>query len=206
MSKDLGYFFLCIVFILGVSIGLYAGIDMNKENSIASNTTVNEPVQDVVIKTIQKENREDNIDSGEAIEVAVSEERVSPYSKLIVKKVFSKCSHTTVDIIDMPKELINLTKKEFQEKYSGWQIEKFADDEIILLGTINGNCEDHFVLKENEGTIAIYNELTEDKMNLLKTLDVNVELLTNDDKMSLKEGIKVYGKQELNSIIEDYTS
>ena len=214
MSKGLGYFFLVITFIMGVSVGLYTGFNSRDEKELVDNNRVSDIVQDVVIKKIQEESVEDS--SGEkeknienekvAIEVISEEEKISPYAKLIIKKTFSKCKHSTVNILDIPKELINLPKKAIEEKYKGWTIESFSSNEIILFREIDANCDDHFVIKEKDGAVAVYNELTEDKMNLIETLNVNVDLLGEEDKNNLKEGIKVYGKSELSSLIEDYNS
>ena len=61
------------------------------------------------------------------------------------------------------------------------------------------------MLKEKDGDIGVYNELTEDKMNLIEMLSVNVELLSDEDKKNLQEGIRVYGKDNLSNLIEDYS-
>ena len=55
MQKGLGYFLLIIVFIVGVSVGLYTGTNSieNKNISQNNNGTV-EPIQDVVIKKVQE--------------------------------------------------------------------------------------------------------------------------------------------------------
>ncbi len=208
MQRGLGYFLLIIVFIVGLSVGLYTGTNSIENRNLSQNNNGNvEPIQDVVIKKVQGKNEEEN-NSGEEniVEVVRTEEKISPYAKLVIKKKFSKCNHTTVSIVDVPKELVNLPRKDLEEKYSGWEIEKFSSDEVILYREIAANCEDHFVLKEKDGNIAIYNETDEDKMNLIEILSVNLDLLSEEDKNNLQEGIKIYGKDELNSLIEDYTS
>ena len=208
MQRGLGYFLLIIVFIVGLSVGLYTGTNSIENRNLSQNNNCNvEPIQDVVIKKVQGKNEEEN-NSGEEkiVEVVRTEEKISPYAKLVIKKKFSKCNHTTVSIVDVPKELVNLPRKDLEEKYSGWEIEKFSSGEVILYREIAANCEDHFVLKEKDGNIAIYNETDEDKMNLIEILSVNLDLLSEEDKNNLQEGIKIYGKDELNSLIEDYTS
>ena len=208
MQRGLGYFLLIIVFIVGLSVGLYTGTNSIENRNLSQNNNGNvEPIQDVVIKKVQGKNEEEN-NSGEEkiVEVVRTEEKISPYAKLVIKKKFSKCNHTTVSIVDVPKELVNLPRKDLEEKYSGWEIEKFSSDEVILYREIAANCEDHFVLKEKDGNIAIYNETDEDEMNLIEILSVNLDLLSEEDKNNLQEGIKMYGKDELNSLIEDYTS
>lgn len=216
MRRGLGYFFLIVTFIMGISIGLYTGTQMNNTKNIAKNSRVEDSMQDIVLQKVQsgsfwdEEDKEFADKSGNkediVITVSLNEEKISPYAKMIIKKTFSRCEHSNVNIIDVPKEIINYTKSELEEKYTGWKIEKFSSDEVILYREIDAKCDDHFVLKEKEGNIAVYNELTEDKMNLIELLDVDIELLSEEDKNKLEKGIKVYGKDELSSLIEDYNS
>ena len=65
-------------------------------------------------------------------------------------------------------------------------------------------CNEHYILKLKDGVIAIYEE-KEDESEVLKEMTgISTEYLTENDKMELEKGIKVYGKEELNSMIEDY--
>lgn len=223
MSKGIGYFFFLVTFIVGVSVGLYAGMEMNSfDEKIPEGTRVSDSVQDLVIKKVQKENASNSNDdlesssypkkledkSGDDIVITVSmnEEKVAPDAKMVIKKTFSKCKHCTVDITEVPKEIINLSKDELQKKYSGWDIENFSASEIVLGREIDANCEDHYVLKEKNGEIAVYNEITEDKLNLVEVISVDVNLFGEEDLSNLKKGIKVYGEEELSNLIEDYNS
>lgn len=209
MQKGLSYFLLIITFILGVSVGMYTEFNKNTINLSKNTENYNiEPVQDVVIKKVQNEKEDVTENSGDelVVETVKSEEKISPYAKLVIRKKFSRCNHMTVNIIDVPKELINLPRKALEEKYSGWEVEKFSSNEIVIYREIDANCEDHFVLKEKDGDIGVYNELTEDKMNLIEMLKINVEVLNEEDKKNLQDGIRVYGKDNLNSLIEDYSS
>lgn len=211
MPKSFGYFIVIVAFIVGVSVGVYgSNYHIIKSEEKNQDEKIMYSVQDTVIKKVQsgdlwndnsQKQQEENV-----IEVFVGEEKISPDAKLIIKKIFSRCKHSTVSIIDMPDELINLSEKELANKYSGWNIEKFTSEEVIISREIDANCEDHFVIKENDGEVAIYNELTEDKLNFIDTIEVDFDLLTEQDKEYLKEGIRVYGKGELGSVIEDFST
>lgn len=215
MTKGIGYFFVVIAFIIGLSVGLYTGVEVHKQDEqVAKNNIVENSVQDVILKKIQSNDDlsgEDNIiknlnSSGDddVITVTISPEKISPNAKMVIMKNFTRCGHSKVNRIDIPKELINFTEEELKEKYTGWDIEEFSKDQIVLSRDIDANCDDHYVLKEVEGKIAIYNELTDDKMNLVEIVDTDVNLLGEDDKIALANGIRVYGQAELSSIIEDY--
>lgn len=224
MSRGLSYFFFFVIFILGLSIGMYTGSEIHKEDIIENDNRVAKTVQDIVLKTVQsgdffsktlayagnndssKSGEDEDSGDGDFVEASVNEIKISPYAKMIIKKKFTKCNHTTVNIVDIPKEIINLTESELAKKYEGWDIEKFSTDEIILSRKIEANCEDHYVLKEKDGYIAVYNDLTDNRLNLIEVLNVDTKLLGEEDRNKLKEGIKVYGKDNLSSLIEDYNS
>jgi hypothetical protein len=200
MSKILNAFFTIIVFVVGISLGMYYS-NNQKDEKVVENKKVIDSIQDVVIKNVQAENKEK-----ETIETISNEEKVSPYAKMIVEKKFAKCGHTTVKTLDVPKEIVNLTKKEIEEKYTGWEVKDFSKEQFTLYRVIEANCDDHFVLKENDGYITVYNELTDEISNLIEKTDIQVESLREEDQNDLQDGIKIYGKSELSSLIEDFSS
>ena len=54
MQRGLGYFLLIIVFIVGLSVGLYTGTNSIENRKLSQNNNGNvEPIQDVVIKKVQ---------------------------------------------------------------------------------------------------------------------------------------------------------
>ena len=146
MSKIFRTFFTVVIFMLGLSMGMYYGV-VSDDREVVEEKKPIDSVQDVVIKNVQSENKKEL----ELVEETISsEERVSPYAKMAIEKEFTKCGHTTVKVLDVPKELINLTEEEIAEKYSGWDVKEFSPDEFTLFRLIEANCDDHFVLKEKD--------------------------------------------------------
>lgn len=146
MSKIFKTFFTVVIFMLGLSMGMYYGVVSNDKEVVEEKKPI-DSVQDVVIKNVQSENEKGK----ELVEETLSkEERVSPYAKMAIEKEFTKCGHTTVNVLDVPKEIINLTEEEIAERYSGWDVKEFSSDEFTLFRLIEANCEDHYVLKEKE--------------------------------------------------------
>ena len=200
MSKILKVFFTMVTFVVGVSIGMYYGAVSKDEVEIKEEKVI-DSVQDVVIKNVQNEQKKEEVE-----EVVAKEKRVSPYAKMIIEKKFSKCGHTTLNVLDVPKELVNLTEEDIKKKYSGWEMKDFSEDEFTLYRIIEANCDDHFVLKDEDGYIAVYAELTENIKNLVEKTEIEVNSLREEDRNDLIEGIRIYGKEELTSIIEDFNS
>ena len=146
MSKIFKTFFTMVIFMLGLSMGMYYGVTNNEKEVVKERNPI-DSVQDVVIKNVQSENQKEV----EILEETIStEEKVSPYAKMAIEKEFTKCGHTTLKVMDVPKELINLTKEEIEEKYSGWDVRDFSSEEFTLFRLIEANCDDHFVLKEKD--------------------------------------------------------
>lgn len=205
MSKILKNFFIVVAFIFGLSMGMYYGISSNKVEKLDVKKPL-DSVQDVIIKNVQNENETESIENENLEEAIAKEERISPYAKMIIEKKFLKCGHTTYNSLDVPKELINLNKEELEKKYSGWNVTEFSEDEFTLYREIDANCDDHYVLKEEDGYIAVYNELTDEISNLVEKTEIDINLLREEDKNELQEGIKIYGKEELTSLMEDFES
>ncbi len=208
MNRVYEYLFIMIALISGVSIGMYTGISYNPkaniklevENSeISEGGEVAKPIQDVVISKVQE--KQDKV-----VEVVMSEIKITPHTQLIIKKNYTKCGHNSLDAMTVPLELINFTKEELQEKYTGWNIEEFSQEQVVVSRNIDSNCEDHFVIKEQNEKIFVYKELTEDKLNFIERLDLNLELLGEEDREALKLGIRLYGPEELASWKENYMS
>lgn len=227
MPKYFEYVFLLLTFVVGITIGLYSGTDFTKNiNEIAENRIVR-TVQDAVIAKIQEEYNLKKIDTEDSLEdfnaeinyiedyikkdkdivtVSASITKLSPSAEMVIKKNFSRCSHSEVNRMKIPVELVNYTEEEVMKKYSGWTIEKFSTDEIILSKDIDANCTDHYVIKETNGKVAVYNEIAENKMNFIENIDVDLTLLSDEEKGRFADGIRVYGKEEVSSLVEDYNS
>lgn len=203
MPKFVKYFLTVAVFILGVSVGTYLGIEKEiKPNNSTEKEII--PVQDVVIRNVQDKSLESS--KNDIVETAVEETKLSPYAKMIIEKKFNRCGHTTVDVQNIPLELVNMTEADIMKKYPEWEIRKFDTNEISLYREIEANCNDHFVLKEKDGFLAVYNNVSENTLSLKEVTDIDVSNLPSGDLQTLKEGILVYGKDALASLIEDFSS
>lgn len=200
MSKVLRVFLTIIVFAIGMSIGMYYG-EKTKVVEKVEEIKQRDSIQDVVIKNVQDEKIK-----AQTSEVASQKEKVSPYAKMTIEKKFSKCGHTTSSVVDVPKELVNLTAEEIEKRYSGWKVKDFSSDGFTLFRIIEANCDDHYVIKETDGYLAVYADITDNISNLVEKTDILVDTLREEDKIDLEEGIRIYGKGELSSLIEDFSS
>lgn len=229
MPKITEYIFLLLTFVVGITVGLYSATDFTGKITSATENKIVKNVQDIVLEKIQSEYKLEKIDianlSGDKdnyketrdnksnpteniniITVSIDETKLSPNAEMIIKKNFKLCGHTTVNRMNIPIEMVNYTEAQVEEKYTGWQIEKFTQEEVILTKEIEANCDEHYVLKIEEEKLKIYNQITEDKFNYIDELNIQVGLLPSLELAELEHGIEVYGEEALNNLVENYTS
>lgn len=176
-----------LIFIFSIGIGYYYSSLWKKEN----------------ISTIEEENTLYN-QNIVITETASTEEKVSYNANFALKKYYNECGHFKFYYVELPEELINLTKSEVEELYPDWRVEEFSSEEIVLAQNIDSMCDEHYVLKLGEENIEIYSVKEADDLELLKTTNISKEYLTSTDINNLEEGIYVYGSGNLNSALEDF--
>ena len=96
--------------------------------------------------------------------------------------------------------------KEYFES-NGYSLIKFDNNEILLKQKKNEMCQNHFVIKyenENDIFLNIYKIDSDDELVFYKETDVAREFLTSMDDQTFKEGIEVYGYENIEGVLEDY--
>ena len=106
--------------------------------------------------------------------------------------------------MNLPENLVNLTQSEIQEKYQKYKIESFASNEVILSQEKEGECGEHYMVKDKDGQVTVYQILEDGTQKELEITSITTEYLPETDKINMKNGLQVNGKQELNQLIEDY--
>lgn len=193
-----------VISILGliVSIGIYI--------YNTSNTSTRIEDAKINIEDNKKANAEESVESSinyideDIIQTSRIEEKVSPDATLIIKKYYKSCGHTTKDYATVPEEIVNKSENEVKQLYSNWEIKGFSPDEIVLYKQLDGICNEHYVLRQLDGVIAVYTMNNEGKEILQEKTSITTEYLPEEDLDKLGVGIKVTGKENLNSLLEDY--
>lgn len=179
-------FYSILIFMFSILIGfLYARIWKTNNNDVALDSNV------VVDNTL-------------VAETYSSEEKLSFNSTFALKKYYDECDHFEFNYSELPKELVNLSKSEIEELYSDWDVEEFSSSGVVLCKEEDNICNDHYVLKLNDDSIDVYHLEQDGEESLYKSTNIIKEYLTQDDISNLKSGIYVYGKGNINSVIEDF--
>lgn len=189
MNKKAIFIFVLII-IFGICF--YIGFNFRKENK-QNNIIKN----DIIFNDIEN-------DEQESIETNTKEEKTTPNTILTFKKYYTGCEHTISSKEDISERLVNLTEKEILEEYPSWEIQEFTADEVVFVKEFESFCGEHYYLIEEEGEVNIY-EIDENENKILKErTNILCEYLPETDRISLKNGITIYGLEELNKILEDY--
>lgn len=186
-----------VIVIIAILIGCYLFQKENPDNKQDNNEINKNQTQE---QNLLQENTFMNDISVSSVE----QEKISPNATLILKKHYEECDHIIKEYAKIPEEYVNLTKEELEEKQEGWEVEEFSMDEITLRKEMSGVCNQHYVLRENNGVIAVYQIQDNNEEVLKEDTGIATEYLTEIDRLRLEEGIRIYGDEELNSTLEDY--
>lgn len=157
-----------------------------------------------ISETIEDECTEEYIESQNATTVSSTEEKVSAKAILILKKYFKKCEHTINEYVELPQEMVNMTEEEVKEQYPDWEVIGFSSDKITLYKEFEDECGEHFKLKVEGGKVVIYIVNKDGTESLYDKTNISSEYLTETDLINMQDGLEIYGKEELNKIIEDF--
>ena len=147
----------------------------------------------------------ENILRQEALATNVREEdKVSPNATVILKTNHKECGHTTKEEVDVPAEIVNKNKVEVSNIFPQWEVIGFSPDEIVLYREVEGICNEHYILKEKDGFLAIYIQDENGEEKLKEVTSIPLEYLPKADIDRIREGIEATGNEELNSILEDF--
>ena len=191
-----------IILTLGITLGIavYKGNISNRGIATKNETKIEEISEAVTDECIDEYEQIEN----EEIEANSNEEKISPNCKLTLKKYYTECEHTINEYLDITKNLINKTQKELEEEYSDWEVEKYSSTDIILYKKFESNCGQHFVLRNTEGKIVIYLINDNNQEEVYEKTEISVEYLPETDKIEIGNGIKVFGKENLNQMLENF--
>ena len=179
---------------LGGSIGIYI---YNLKNTSNKNSLKAKELADELKKTLVEE--EQNTVSTSSKNIKIS------HNSIVVKNTLYKiCNHEIRQTEAIPVELVNKEEKDIQQYYKDWEIKKYSPTEVVLYREKDEYCDKHYVLRENNGVIAIYKIDDNNKETLRENTQIQTKYLPEIDLIKLKSGIYAIGEEELNSILEDF--
>ena len=157
-----------------------------------------------ISEIIEDECTEEYVKTRNLTTVSATEEKLASNAILILKKYYRKCEHTINEYVELPQELVNMTEEEVQAQYSDWEVIGFEKGKLILYKEFDDVCGEHFKLKVEEGNVVIYIVNNDGTESIYEKTNISSEYLTETDLINMQDGLEIYGKEELNQIIEDF--
>lgn len=158
-----------------------------------------------ISEVIEDECTEEYEESQNTKPVASTEEKISANAMLVLKKYYITCDHTINEYVEIPPELVNMTKEELQIKYPDWEVIGFTPEKVTLYKEFEDECGEHFKLRIEDGKVVVYIVNEDGTQSLYEKTNISSEYLTETDLINMKEdGLEIYGREELNKIIEDF--
>lgn len=191
------------IILIGIIVGILIYKNGNKKSSNIVENKINQ-VSEKVTDECTEEWSKLNETAKKDIETNSSEEKISPNCLITIKKYYKGCGHTTNEYLDISKELVNKTKEDLQKKYEGYEIQEISSTGVTLYKEYDGECGEHYVVREDNGKISIYRINENKEEELYEKTEISIDYLTETDKMNIKNGINVNGKEKLNQLIEDF--
>lgn len=145
------------------------------------------------------------------LEILKEEKRISPNTFIEERIHHTSCDHITTKIKKAPDEYVNMTREEFkkhiEENYPSQKVISFSVSRITLGIDKNHLCQNHYVIGESNGKIAIF-KIDENGERVLDKVfnDYPISLLMEVDQERLKEGIIVDSEEELSDVLENFIS
>ena len=187
---------------VGIILGFFTGIYLYKINELDNSEQIQiaQTVEDECTALGELSDQElENL-----ITTSSEEEKSSPNCVITLKVYYNKCQHLIESKQKIEDTEVNLTEEELGERFSDWEIQKFTPTEIVLYKEVDEFCNEHYLLKEDNGYIAIYKLDENENETLYETTEIPTEYLPEEDQEKIQNGMKIYTEKELNKTLEDF--
>ena len=193
MKRVFFIFLILMIIILGIIVGVYWNKTSmkHKENNEVENV--------LALPDVTEENKLEI-----SKEIVSKEEKTTPNTLMIFSTYYTKCKHYINDYQEVDANCVNLEEEDLAEKYREWKIISFSEEQVTLEKEEDGFCNQHYKLKLMDDRIIIFEIDEENNEKEYEITEITSEYLTAEDILKLKEGILVFGKENLTAVLEDY--
>lgn len=135
--------------------------------------------------------------------------KVTPSTALQFTTLYShpKCGHKITEEKKADDKLINMAEEDLEDYYKEWDIVSFSQREVILFRELkNSLCTDHYMLKDQDGKIAIFKMGNDGEWKIKETTPIVISSLRAKERDDLKSGIILRDEEEVNRYLEHFGS
>lgn len=189
-----------VILIWGIIFAIVMAIYTYNRGSISDVNIVNTQ------KLAEVENQENSYNEmmNEVVETSSKNTNISPNAVVIQKRYYKGCDHLLRETVEIPEELINQDENSLKGYYSDWKVEQYSPTEIVIYKEFKGICNEHYVIKEHNGVLGIFVENDEKVQEWQEDTEIEVQYLPEEDIEEFKVGVRVVGKMNLITFLEDY--
>lgn len=205
VKKKEFWILVCLTVVTSISTFLVSYIIFNK-NNINQN-----PINDTETKVyaleddIKEQLAQNNEEPTTQVSV-VPTPRITPSTKLVYEYYYEGDEEVrTIEEVP-PYFLIDMTRKDIEQKYPEWELKSFSNAEVVMRKNIPGTVKQRYIIGEYEGFVAVFYEQPVDGVSLRELTDTPISSLSEEDQTKLKIGISVYGDEALMNALENYES
>ena len=199
MDKIIVILSVILVLLFAVIVGMEVYLNGNPKVAAVENSnelTLSEKVTDECTD-------EWNAISANILETNSEEIKLSPNCSITFKRHYLDCNHVTNEYTNISEDLVNMNEKAVQEMYPDWKITEFQSNEVIMEKDIDGECGEHYVLRDVDNSIVVFKIENGVEQEYEKT-SISTEYLPETDKITFKDGLEVNGKENLSQVLEDF--
>ena len=159
----------------------------------------------------QIKQEEENTTDHSDLQILKEDIRISPNTFIEERIHHTACNHVITKVNEANDEFVNMNRSEFidylEGNYPNKKLISFSSSNITLGTTKNHLCENHYIVGEKDGSIAIF-KINENGERVLENIftDHSISLLMEIDQEKLIEGIVVDNEDELSEVLENFIS
>ncbi|QZY57060.1 BofC C-terminal domain-containing protein [Crassaminicella profunda] len=144
------------------------------------------------------------------IPIVVNENVATDDTQIVFNTYYKKTSDVVKKESKIPSELVGRNLDElrvyFNEKYRNWDVRECNKDKVELYQVTDQIPPNFYIAKEHNGCIAIFQVNDKGEYILIEETQIPTTSLSSMDLQYVKNGIVKKNRDEINQILEDYSS
>ncbi|TYP48700.1 BofC C-terminal domain-containing protein [Thermosediminibacter litoriperuensis] len=143
--------------------------------------------------------------SGNTEALQLPEEKLNPGAKIVFVTRYRGCGHELQKENSADDKFLGYTKTQLQEEFKEWKVESFSSSQVILKREVDGICENHYYIGLYDGYVALFQGEPGKNSKVLEKTDIPAEILKEEDRRLLENGIIINSRDEFLKIREGLT-
>ncbi len=131
--------------------------------------------------------------------------KVTPNTDFTQKITYLKCGDEETFHSKPADNLVGLTAAQVQKVYSGWTMDKFDTQEVVISLKVDSYCREHannMFIGVKDGYVAVYYGRPGPRAIVREVTQIPVQQLSAEDIEELKRGLIVKSREELLRTLE----